>query len=97
MTDQGGKSVMANATIGPSYSLPTTTVNALHNKSSLYAMCSVKGVETKFLADTGAEISVLPVTHRAVPDVNTLQPISLQKKIRVRNLSNSHVVYARWK
>ena len=58
--------------------LPTTTVNTLHNKSSLYATGLVEGIETEFLADTGAEISVLPATHKAVATNRNIEPISLQ-------------------
>ena len=69
MTGHGGSPV----------ALPTTTVNLVKTKSSLYAKFSVGGTVTQFLVDSGAEISVLPSNHPAVPlDHSLLKPIVLQ-------------------
>ena len=45
--------------------LPTTTINAVKGKS-LYTNFLVGGVDTTFLVDSGAEISILPEGHESL-------------------------------
>ena len=59
--------------------LPLTTINAVKGKS-LYVDIEVEMVSTRFLVDSGAEISIIPDTHRAVADkrdlrLPTMQPV----------------------
>lgn len=68
MTGQGGTPV----------TLPTTTLKSLFKKSSLYVTLPVSSVNTEFLADSGAEISVIPSSHPAIPVDRVLKPIRLQ-------------------
>ena len=68
MTGQGGHPVM----------LPKTTIQAVFKKSSLYVILPVNSVLIKFLADSGAEISVLPEGHEAIPPECSLNPIQVQ-------------------
>ena len=57
--------------------LPLTTINAVKGKS-LFVDLSVENVSTRFLVDSGAEISILPDTHEAVVNRKNLQVPSLQ-------------------
>ena len=68
LTGQGGSPVK----------LPPTTVNACFNKSSLFIKLLVNSVHTDLLADSGAEISVLPQGHESIPVSKPLQPLELQ-------------------
>ena len=58
--------------------LPTTTIQSVYRKSSLYITLPVNTVPTVFLADSGAEISVLPDGHASIPSGSELQPVKLQ-------------------
>lgn len=57
--------------------LPLTTINAVKGKS-LFVDLSVENVSTRFLVDSGAEISILPDTHEAVVNRKDLRVPSLQ-------------------
>lgn len=68
MTGQSGKPV----------TLPTTTINCVYGKTSLSVSLPVNDVLTRFLADSGAQISTLPEGHAAVPVNAVLEPLELQ-------------------
>ena len=66
MTGQGGSPV----------TLPTTTIKLI--KRSLYTTLQVGSIATDFLADSGAEISVISKSHPAIRSTCSFKPIKLQ-------------------
>lgn len=63
---------------GPPVNRRTTTIRAVFQKSSLHVTLLVNNIPTDFLVDTGAEISVLPEGHAAIPPNSQLQYPPLQ-------------------
>ena len=57
--------------------MPTTTINALRGKS-LYVDLQVEGVRTRFLVDSGAEVSIIPDSHEIVAGKGPLRKPRVQ-------------------
>ena len=57
--------------------LPTTTIHALRGKS-LYVDLQVEGVQTRFLVDSGAEVSIIPDSHEIVAGKGPLEKPRVQ-------------------
>ena len=57
--------------------MPATTINAVRGKS-LYTDLKVEGILTRFLVDSGAEISILPDSHAVVARKGELRSARMQ-------------------
>ena len=80
--DQGGKSSAQEVSTNKTY-----VVSAVFpGEKSIHCSFPVDGVETRFMADTGAEITLLPETHPSVQHRNSccnarnIQPVTVDGK-----------------